>query len=175
MLRQSSARTDKPDAFRHNSVHPDALEGCLTCFSATCRSIFLRNSSLVTVCRFIQKPSTVTSCAALLPDIVLVRPHEKSPARDPDHVWERCLTSFRLWLFGRSHGHAIAHNFFLSVIFPTLAPFAPLREINSFSAFSRQACPFDRLRAGSEQGRRDAKLAKQKFSSPTLSTLLPID
>ena len=39
------------------------------------------------------------------------------------------LSCFRLCLFGRSHGHAIAHNFFLSFISPNLPSLRPLREI----------------------------------------------
>jgi hypothetical protein len=48
--------------------------------------------------------------------IVLIRSHEKRAAGNPHHVWERRLIRVRFRLFGRSHGHAIAHNFFLSVV-----------------------------------------------------------
>src|SRR5262249_50017036 len=60
--------------------------------------------------------------------IVPVRTHEKSAARDPDHIFEwRLIRSwgFALW---QSGAYGIAHNFFLSGIFVNLASLVSLRE-----------------------------------------------
>src|SRR4030095_11447339 len=86
--------------------------------------------------------------------IVLIRPHEKSAAGNPDHVLERSLSwRFRLCRFSRSHGHATTHNFFLFFISPNLAPFAPLRETflrNSFPA--KHVSPSTTLRINFVEG-----------------------
>jgi hypothetical protein len=86
--------------------------------------------------------------------IVLVRSHKKRAARNPDHIFKWRHTRFRLCLFSRSHGHAIAHNFFLSLISQNVATpstefilsvaeglrtcFAPLSEISEFLFIARR-------------------------------------